>query len=447
MIDGECKNTIQAYAIEVTTLQGWKKGWNYIEFGYNEGMPVSYEPDASLIQPLTAREQDILRCLGTQMSNRQIAEHLTVSLNTVKWYVRQIYNKLGVNNRTQAVARARKAGLLPAAQIKTVRQNLPIAATPFVGREQELNTLAAMIADEQSRIVTIVGPGGSGKTRLALEMARWAWSDTQSRKLTFDDGVFFVPLAPLESPSEIVSTLAAVLGFQFQDARSESQQLTDYLQQKQMLLVFDNFEHIIDGRDFLTELSQKAAQVKLLVTSRERLQLLREQLFMLQGLGLPSQKHFDVEEITSYAAGQLFFNIARRTLPEFELLAGDGENILRICRLVDGMPLALELAASWVGLLPLSNIAAEIEHSLRFLSTERHDMPRRHRSIHAALDVSWLRLNGDQRRIFKQLTVFRGGFTREAAAEVAGATLPLLITLLNKSWLAYDPGQLHSFAK
>jgi predicted ATPase/DNA-binding CsgD family transcriptional regulator len=401
-----------------------------------------------LAKPLTPREQEILDCLGEEMSNRQIAGHLTVSLNTVKWYVRQIYNKLGVDNRGEAVDRARNLGLLQEGEREgAVRHNLPVAATPFVGRERELTVLAELIADPQARIITITGPGGIGKTRLALEAAKRQLAldekgDDGQQELSFPDGIFFVSLASITSPAEIEATLAAALGFHFQDAgrgsRSDRQQILDYLEYKQMLLVMDNFEHVLDGRTLLTEIGSRAAGIKQLLTSRERLQLLGEQLFPLQGLEMPPAGVSEEEALAGYAAAQLFLNISRRTVPDFQLLKGDAKQLQRICRLVEGMPLGLELAASWVGLLPLSEIASEIEMSLSLLVTEYGDVIQRHQSMQATLDVSWNRLSSEQKLSFQELTVFRGGFTRAAAQEVAGATLPLLVTLANKSWLSYD---------
>jgi predicted ATPase len=319
-----------------------------------------------------------------------------------------------------------------------VRHNLPAAATPFVGREQELESLAEFIADPEERIITLVGPGGIGKTRLALEAARRELHPLPH----FPDGIFFVSLAPVDSVAQIVATLAAMLDFHFQvtesGSRTEAQQILDYLERKQMLLIMDNFEHILDGRSFLMEISAQAAAVKLLVTSRERLQLRGEQRFPLHGLEMPQTRDSAVEALADYAAARLFMNISRRTDPDFKLLEGDAEQLLRICRLVEGMPLGLELAASWVGLLSLSDIAAEIEKSLDILATEHHDVPERHRNMQATLDASWRNLNSDQQLGFQELTVFRGGFTRSAAFEVTGVTLPLLVTLTNKSWLSYD---------
>jgi predicted ATPase/DNA-binding CsgD family transcriptional regulator len=380
-------------------------------------------------QLLTPREEEVLALIGTGKTNRQIAEELTVARSTVKWYVRQIYNKLSVNNREEAVGRARELGLLTE-EDGAVRHNLSAAVTPFVGREDELAALAGLIADPQVRIITITGPGGIGKTRLGLEAAG---REVRPQPL-FRDGVFFVSLAPLETAEEITAALATALDFQFQDSGNEPEQLLNYLRNKQMLVVMDNFEHILDGRALLAKIIEEAAGITLLVTSRARLQMRGEQLFPLGGLETTQ----DDETSGETPASELFLHIARRTAPDFQLLEGDAEQVLRICRLVEGMPLGLELAASWAGLLPLSEIAAEIERSLDLLTVEYHDIPQRHRSMEAALDVSWRRLTSEQQRAFQELTVCRGGFTRTAALEVAGATLPLLVTLADKSWLTYD---------
>ncbi|MFN2134496.1 MAG: tetratricopeptide repeat protein [Candidatus Promineifilaceae bacterium] len=379
-----------------------------------------------LAQSLTPREEEVLAGIGAGRTNRQIAGDMTIALSTVKWYVRQIYNKLGVDDRQAAIIRARKLGLL--AEEQQIRHNLPLAPTPFVGREQELADLATLLADPDVRLITVTGPGGIGKTRLALEAAR------QEVRLqsSFSDGVFFVSLAPLESAAEIPAALAAALGFQFEDsgARSETQQLIDYLRQKQMLLVMDNFEHILEGQTLLASINALAARVTFLVTSRERLQMRGEQLFLLGGLEMAGSEEAP--------AAQLFLHIARRVAPDFRLLEGDIGQLLSICRLVEGMPLGLELAASWAGLLPLSGIADEIRESIDLLVSEHQDVPRRHQSMQATLDVSWRRQAAEQQHVFQALTVFRGGFTRAAALVVAGATLPQLVILANKSWLVYD---------
>ncbi len=391
--------------------------------------------DLPLARPLTPREQDILDCIGAELTNRQMAERLTLALGTVKWYVRQVYNKLGVSNRNEAIARAQRLGLLPDEQHQdTVRHNLPADATPFVGRERELTELAGLIADLEVRLITIVGPGGIGKTRLALEAAR----RTLSRETQFSDGIWFVPLAPLESADEIWVSMATALDLQLLGSEDETLQFLRNLKQKKMLVVFDNFDHVMDGRPFLDAIARQTDGIRLLITSRERLQMHGEQLYPLQGLEIPQAGHLDENEISSFPAAKLFLNTARRTVPDFNLLEGDEEHLLDLCQMAGGMPLALELAASWVGLLPLAEIAAEIRQSLSLLVTQHRNVPQRHRSMETALDVSWGRLSSEQQEVFQAVAIFRGGFTRPAALEVAGATLPLLVTLVNKSWLSYN---------
>ena len=319
-----------------------------------------------------------------------------------------------------------------------VRHNLPVPMTPFIGREQELAELTKLLVDTQVHIITILGPGGIGKTRLALEAA----GRQRHPSSPFPDGVFFVSMAPVESANEILSTLAAALDLSYHpsghNASSEREQILAYLARKNMLLIMDNFEHILEGRTLLLEISQQATKVKLLVTSQERLQMRGEQVFPIHGLEMPQLDGPKKDAATDYAAAQLFLNISRRTVPDFELLVGDAEQIHRICGLVEGMPLGLELAASWTGLMPLSDIAGEIEKSMQLLSTEHHDVPKRHRSIQATLDASWKRLTPEQKRAFQGVTIFRGGFTRSAAVEVAHADLSLLFALVNKSWLSYE---------
>jgi len=388
--------------------------------------------DFELIEPLNARELEILALFAEHRSNQEIADSLILSLNTVKWYARQIYSKLAVGNRREAVERAKRLGLFgaPKADIELPAHNLLAAATPFVGREAELDALTEFIADPHVRIITLTGPGGIGKTRLALETARRQIGP----QTLFPDGIFFVALAPLESAEEILTTLAAVLDFHFQGSGNETEQLFNYLRNKRMLLVMDNFEHVLAGRTLLTQINERAAQITLIVTSRERLLLRGEQLLPLNGLETVESEHAPMDS----SAAQLFLHIARRTVPDLQFHEGDAEQLNRICHLVEGMPLGLELAASWVGLLPLAEIATEIEQGLTLLVTRHHDVPQRHQSMQAMLDVSWSKLNPQQQRTFQALTLFRGGFTRTAALQVAGAGLPLLVTLVNKSWLAYD---------
>lgn len=301
---------------------------------------------------------------------------------------------------------------------------LPRPPTSLIGREAELVTLAQLLHDPQCRLLTLVGPGGIGKTRLALEMA-----STQRER--FADGVCFVSIVSLSSPQFIVPAVADVLGFTFSGPTDPQVQLLNYLREKRMLLVLDNFEHLLEGGGLLAELLQQAPEVKLLVTSRERLNLQGEWLFNLQGLPVPPP--YQVERAEAYSAVALFVQSARRAQVGFVLKAEDRPAVSRICQLVEGLPLAIELAAAWVSVLTCREIAQEIERSLDFLATSMRDVPERQRSLRAAFDHSWNLLSADERRVLGRLAIFQGGFEREAAEQVAGATLPSLLALVSKS--------------
>jgi predicted ATPase len=303
---------------------------------------------------------------------------------------------------------------------------------------------------DKVRLLTIVGPGGLGKTRLALACAAQVLGDSNGVPSAFPHGLYFVNLAPLSEAAHIVPTLADAMHFPLQggerDQRSPKQQVLDYLREKRMLLVLDNFEHLLEGANLVADILQTAAQVKILVTSRERLHLRQEQVYPIQGLEFPEtilkQASEFLEEAEAYAAVKLFIQAAQRTRPDFHFNGSDDlTNLARICRLVEGMPLALELAAAWVDTLPLATIAREIQASLDFLESEMRDAPVRHRSIRAAIDCSWQKLMAAEQTIFAQLSVFRGGFTRQAGQTITSASLPLLARLVNKSFLQYYPAR------
>ncbi|MCA9908648.1 MAG: hypothetical protein KC519_08375, partial [Anaerolineae bacterium] len=229
-----------------------------------------------LFGPLTTREQEILRLKIEGKSNQEIADRLFLALSTVKWYVRQVYNKLGVNNRSEAILRAQETGLLDetAQSPSAYQHNLPASTTPFVGREAELETLAHLLADPDIRLVTMLGPGGMGKTRLTLEAA-------EQQLAYYPDGVFFVPLVALSSPDQIVHAIAEHTRYDFQsDGRTSQQQILDFLRPKCLLLLLDNFEHLLDqgGPAIVIELLAAAPEIKLMVTSREVLNLREEWL-------------------------------------------------------------------------------------------------------------------------------------------------------------------------
>ncbi|MEZ4616810.1 MAG: NB-ARC domain-containing protein [Caldilineaceae bacterium] len=308
---------------------------------------------------------------------------------------------------------------------RPIHTNLPAAVTPFLGREGELAELTRLLADPKLRLLSIIGPGGMGKTRLAVECAR-------RETAKYPDGIYFVPLAPLQAVEDLVPAIAAAVGFFFlTDARTPHQQLFDYLREKRLLLVLDNFEHLIDGAGLVHELLQTAPRLKALVTSRERLRLSGETVFLLDGMDFPDWE--TSADLNKHSAVGLFLQSARFARPDFTLNSDELPYVVRLCRLVDGVPLGIVLAAAWVEMLSLQEITGEIERSLDFLSSDLRDLPERQRSLRAVFDHSWRLLGDNERSVFRQMAIFRGGFTRQAAEEVIGAGLPLLTALLNKS--------------
>lgn len=342
---------------------------------------------------------------------------------------------------------------LPAATpAEIIPSNLPQQLTPFVGREDELSRLATLLTDPTSKLVTILGPGGIGKTRLAIEAAR-----TQGN--AFTDGVYFVSLAPLDDPSLIISPIAEAINFSFHvrdqreqwEADYQTEQLMDYLRGKEILLVLDNVEHLLTpalpslaewkrgAEKLVADIIRNAPKIKILATSRERLSLQGETLFRLEGLEYPKRlQSEEMPDIETYSAVELFVKSAGRVRTGFELTPDNLAAVSDICRLVDGMPLGVELAAAWVELLSPAEIVTEVQNSLDFLETTLRDIPSRQRSIRSVFETTWQRLTETERGVFQQLSIFRGGFTRKAAETVTSTSLPVLRALVNKSLLRVD---------
>lgn len=314
------------------------------------------------------------------------------------------------------------------------RHNLPAQVTPFVGRQRELDELTRLLDDPQIRLITILAPGGMGKTRLALEVAR-------QRLEQFPQGTFFVSLASLHSAELIVPKIAEVVGFQFCTCQEPKTELLDYFREKSLLLVLDNFEHVGAGVEIAGEILSAAPGIKIIATSREKLNLEGETVFTLSGMEWPDETL--AKEILEYSAVKLFIHHARRAYPGFQLGKLDFSYMAHLCQAVQGMPLGLVLAAAWVEVLPLQEIVAEIRQSLDFLETDRRDVPERHHSLRAVFDYSWNSLNQEEQSLFARLSIFRGGFTRQAAQVVTGASLRNLMALANKSllWRKPDTGR------
>jgi predicted ATPase/DNA-binding CsgD family transcriptional regulator len=380
---------------------------------------------------LTWREQEVLTLLAERLTNREIAHRLHLAESTVKDYVGRILSKLYVKNRREAVGRAEALGLLGLRRKSLVGPptHLPAEPTPFVGRREELAEIKRCLAE--TRLLTLTGPGGMGKTRLALRAAVAAADG-------FEDGIFFVSLAPIRSVEHIIQTIAEAVKFPVATHEDPQQQLLRYLQRKQLLLVMDNFEHLLEGAGIVSEILRSAPGAKILATSRERLNLQSETILNVGGMSFPDQA--GPKDTRNYDAIDLFVQSAKRVQPGFDPSPDELGQIANICQIVQGMPLAIELGAAWLHILDVDEIGEELERGLDILAGEVRDAPERHRSIRAVFDHSWLLLSRAEQEIFMRLSVFRGGFTREAAQQVAGASLQLLAGLVNKSLLSRDPG-------
>ena len=307
--------------------------------------------------------------------------------------------------------------------------NLPGQLTPFVGREPELAEIIERLSHPACRLLTLIGPGGIGKTRLAVQAAGELLAD-------FAGGLYFVPLQPLEAPDSVLPVMADTLNFSLTDPHHPQTQLARYLANKQVLLILDNFEHLLAAGPQLTELLRAAAGLKMLVTSREALRLQEEWLYPVEGLPYPADDR--PEAVEGFSAVQLFQRCAERGRPGFSL-AEERAGVVQICRLVEGTPLALELAAAWTKSLTCAEIATEIQQNLDFLTTRLQGVPSRHRSMQAVFNHSWTLLSPPEQMVFQRLAVFRGPFRRLAAEQVASASLVSLTALVDKSLLRWTP--------
>jgi predicted ATPase/DNA-binding SARP family transcriptional activator len=343
---------------------------------------------------------------------------------------RELYEQIRAGSWTPAAGNGREPAR-ESANLQTPSSVLPAQLTPFIGRERELAEVGRLITDPTCRCITLVGPGGIGKTRLALQAAF-------AHRGEFEQGAAFVPLVSVDSADPVVPTIAEALGLSFYGPASPRFQLLNYLRDKQLLLVLDNVEQLLmeDPRQanapgLFIEILQQAGEVKLLLTSREPLNVQGEWVFEVEGLQIPGDDGLAALESSSAVA--LFLQQAQRARVGFALPAEDRSALVRLCRLVGGTPLALELAATWVRTLALPEIVQEIERNLDFLGASLRDLPERHRSMRAVFDQTWKLLSADEQTVLLRLSAFQGGFRREAAEAVAGAALSVLSTLVTKS--------------
>lgn len=413
-----------------------------------------------MVEPLTDRERTIVGLLGKGLTNREIADRLYLSHETVKWYNKQIYGKLGVGNRTQAAFLAKEQGLLErhppqaAGPIGRPRHNLPSQITTFVGREKQLREISGIVRDEAARLITLTGPGGIGKTRLALGVATQVTSD-------FRDGIYFVDLAPVRQPGRLAVTIATSIGIESATEKSAHSLLTKFAQERHMLLLVDNFEHLLETAPLLTELLSAAPRLKFLVTSREALGAYGETDYPVPPLSLPNIDRLDGNgNGQENESVQLFAQRATSARPQFRISSENIRSISEICVRLDGLPLAIELAAARVKHLSPSDLLSHLQHTFGALKTGPVGVPDRQRTLEATIRWSYDLLDEDEQMLFAYFSVFSDGFTLGAAEHVAGDRIQIGVedgveSLVNKNMLVHDPDDhrfsmldtIHEFAK
>jgi predicted ATPase/DNA-binding CsgD family transcriptional regulator len=318
--------------------------------------------------------------------------------------------------------------------------NLPIALSTFIGREREVAELKRLIED--TRLLTLTGPGGSGKTRVALAVAR----EVSGR---FEDGTWWVELAPLSDPELVAQAVGSALGVEETPGRALSEAVIEDLRTRDALLILDNCEHLMDACAALADTLLRACpNLKILATSREALSIGGEREWIVPPLSLPDPgRGADIEELGRYEAARLFLERAKGAVPSFELTEENAPAVARLCRRLDGIPLAIELAAARTKVLSVAQILGRLEGSLKLLTGTDRMAPERQRTLRGALDWSYELLDEQERDLFGRLSVFAGGWTLEAAEFVGSGgdiegeeILDLLSGLVDKSMVVAEVG-------
>jgi predicted ATPase/DNA-binding CsgD family transcriptional regulator len=392
-----------------------------------------------LFEPLTRRERDILALLAQGHNGPEIAEKLTLAVSSVKWHTQHLYAKLGVNSKKQAVARARELGLLgslpaasapglpvtpsgmpgsasvqtapsPAAQPER-KHNLPLQVTRFFGREREVAQLIERLVE--NRLVTLTGSGGVGKTRLSLRTAEEVLGD-------FAGGVWLVELAPLSDPALVAQQVASSLGLRDESRRPTLETLTFFLRDRHLLLVLDNCEHLLEACGRLADTLLRACPgLRILASSREPLGIAGEAVFSVPSLSFPDPDHLPpIDRLTDYMAVSLFIDRARLVLPDYQVTASNAISLARICQRLDGIPLALEMAAARLNIFTAEHLADRLDDVFHLLTGGSRSALPRQQTLRATVDWSYKLLSEPERLLFQRLSVFAGGCTLEAAEAV-----------------------------
>jgi predicted ATPase/DNA-binding SARP family transcriptional activator len=302
---------------------------------------------------------------------------------------------------------------------------LPTFTTPFIGRQHELNEIADLLVDPHCRLLTIIGPGGIGKTRLAIEAAR-------EQIASFRNGVYFVSLGDIHNEIHIIPSIANAVDYNFPGQGTLKSQFLRFIRNKKMLLVLDNYEHLLEHTSIISDLLISSPGFVIIATTRERLRLQEEWLFPLAGLSYPN-KGKNVWDLNEFDALTLFQVCAQKAGRDYKIPASDVPSIIHICQLVEGIPLAVELAAALTYTKSCQDIAAQLSKNFEILSTSMRNVQSRQRSMLATMQYSWNLLSIEEKHSFSQLSIFLEDFDSEAANTIIGVESSMLTTLINKS--------------
>ncbi len=384
---------------------------------------------------ITPREWQVARLVRAGLTDRDIAGRLFITRRTAEWHVKQILNKLGFNSRSQVAAWVAYDMAVGSNSDSSDghRHNLPLQLTTFVGRGNELADLQRLLATK--RLVTLTAVGGAGKTRLALEVA--------NRTLdAYPDGAWLVDLTPIKDGHLVARAFGSTLGVHERPRQPIAETLLEHLRGRHLLLVVDNCEHVIEDCAGLVDTILRACPgVMLLATSRERLRVSGETVWRVASLAVPEPRALiDLRELAQYEAVGLFLDRAQLAAPGFEINAENASAIAQLCRRLDGIPLAIELAAARAGSMSPDQILNRLQNRFELLTGGNRAGPARHRTLQAAIDWSHDLLRDDERRLFRRLSVFAGSFSLDAVEQVCSdhdleveAIAGLLGSLVDKS--------------
>jgi predicted ATPase/DNA-binding CsgD family transcriptional regulator len=372
--------------------------------------------DHKLDEALSERELEIIRLMAEGRTNREIAQELILSPETVKWYNKRSFSKLGVGSRTEAVVRANEYGLLDKRNNEATgsngqaKRNLPADLSSFIGRKQEIADVVQLFG--KARLVTLTGPGGIGKTRLGLKIA-----EVVARN--YADGVAYVSLAGVTDPALVATNIIPELGVIGREDRSAITSLKRYLRDKKMLLVLDNFEHVLESAQLVAELLVASPQLAVLVTSREALRLSGEYEYLVPPLTVPVLALGEsISDLLAYDSMTLFVQRAQASVPDFQLSEENASAVAGICSHLDGLPLAIELAAARIKLFSPQQLLERLDNRFSLLTSGARDLPPRQQTLQNTIDWSYDLLDENEQRLFARLAVFAGGCTLESAAAI-----------------------------